>query len=113
VLGPLFVHLELPHEPVEYLRGELPSAVELPEVGPTWKRWPYKIIYYLLSTRAKMAKVKVSITLDSELASEIDSYLRQLVKKAANSGDRIPKQSNVYEEIVRKGWEQVKRQNKK
>ena len=60
-----------------------------------------------------MAKVKVSITLDQELASEIDGYLRQLVKKAADSGERIPKQSNVYEEIVRKGWEVVRKQNKK
>jgi len=43
----------------------------------------------------------------------MDGYVRQLVKKAADSGGRIPKQSNVYEEIVRKGWEAVKRQNKK
>jgi len=39
--------------------------------------------------------------------------LRDSVKKAAESGERIPKQSNVYEEIVRKGWEVVKKERKK
>jgi metal-responsive CopG/Arc/MetJ family transcriptional regulator len=51
-----------------------------------------------------MAKTEVSITIDEELAKEIDDYMRKLVKKAADSGERILKQSNVYEEIVRKGW---------
>ena len=37
----------------------------------------------------------------------------ELVSDAARLGKPIPKQSNVYEEIVRKGWEQVKRQNRK
>jgi len=36
-----------------------------------------------------------------------------LIKKAAESGERISKQSNVYEEIVRKGWEVVKKERKK
>jgi hypothetical protein len=53
------------------------------------------------------------ITLDEELAKETDDYMRKLVKKAEDSGKRIRKQSNVYEEIVRKGWEVVKWQNKK
>lgn len=58
-----------------------------------------------------MAKVKVSFTLDEGLAKEIDRYLRELVTDAAKSGRPIPKQSNIYEEIVRKGWEVVKRGN--
>ena len=60
-----------------------------------------------------MPKVKVSFTLDDEVAKEIDKYLRELVGEAAKSGRPIPKQSNVYEEIVRKGWEVLKRNRKK
>ena len=59
-----------------------------------------------------MAKVKVSFTLDEEVAKETDRYLRELVGEAAKSGRPIPKQSNVYEEIVRKGWEQIKKKGK-
>jgi hypothetical protein len=59
-----------------------------------------------------LAKVKVSFTLDEEVAKEIDGYLRELIGEAAKSGKPIPKQSNVYEEIVRKGWESVKRSKK-
>lgn len=60
-----------------------------------------------------MVKVKVSITLDEELAKEIDGYLRELVVEAAKSGKPIPKQSNIYEEIVNKGWETIKKNRKK
>jgi len=60
-----------------------------------------------------VAKVKVSITVDGELAKEIDGYMRKLVVEAAKSGGNIPKQSNVYEEIVRKGWEALKKENRK
>ena len=56
--------------------------------------------------------MKVSVTIDEKLGREIDDYLRQLVKKAASSGEKIPKQSNVYEEIISKGWEVVKRNRK-
>ena len=57
--------------------------------------------------------MKVSVTIDEKLGREIDDYLRQLVKKAASSGEKIPKQSNVYEEIIRKGWEVVRKENRK
>lgn len=43
------------------------------------------------------------------VAKQIDDYLREQVGEAAKSGKPIPKQSNVYEEIVKKGWESVKR----
>jgi hypothetical protein len=33
----------------------------------------------------------------------------ELMSDAAQSGKPIPKQSNVYEEIVKKGWGQVKK----
>jgi len=59
-----------------------------------------------------MTKTKVSITLDEEVAKETDDHPRDLVKKAADSGERIPKHSTVYEEIVRKGWEVVKKNRK-
>ena len=57
--------------------------------------------------------MKVSVTIDEKLGREIDDYLRQLVRKAATSGEKIPKQSNVYEQIIRKGWEVVKKENKR
>ena len=51
----------------------------------------------------------MSFTLDEEVAKEIDGYLRELVSGAAKSGKPIPKQSNVYEEIVKRGWSEVKK----
>ena len=51
----------------------------------------------------------MSFTLDEEAAKGTDMYLTELVGEAAKSGKPIPKQSNVYEEIVKKGWEQVKK----
>lgn len=59
-----------------------------------------------------MAKAKVSVTIDGDLAKEIDAHLRKLVVEAAKSGKPIPRQSNVYEEIVRKGWDAMKRERK-
>jgi len=50
--------------------------------------------------------------LDEEVAKEIESHFRELVEDAAKSGKPIPKQSNVYEGIVKKGWESVKRSRK-
>lgn len=60
-----------------------------------------------------MAKVKVSITIDQEMAREIDLYHREIVVDAAKTGKPIPKQSNVYEEIVKKGWESIKNERRK
>jgi len=56
-----------------------------------------------------LTKVNVSFTLDEAIAEEIDGYLRELVGEAAKSGKPIPKQSSVCEEVVKKGWESVKR----
>jgi hypothetical protein len=49
---------------------------------------------------------------DEQIAEEIDGYLRELVSEAAKSEKPIPRQSNIYEEIVKKGWESVKRSRK-
>ena len=68
----------------------------------------WSIIYF----RSRMAKAKVSVTIDGDLAKEIDIYLRKLVVEAAKSGKPIPKQSNVYEELVRKGWDAMKKDRK-
>ncbi len=59
-----------------------------------------------------MPKAKISITVDSSVASEIDAYFRKLVAEAAKSGKPIPKISNVYDEIVRKGWEAIRKERK-
>ena len=59
-----------------------------------------------------MPKAKISVTIDKEIADEIDAYHRKLVVEAAKSGKPIPKQSNVYDEIVRKGWDTMKKRKK-
>ena len=56
-----------------------------------------------------MPKAKISVTIDKDLAKEIDAYHRKLVVEAARSGKPIPKISNLYEEVVRKGWESLKK----
>jgi hypothetical protein len=60
-----------------------------------------------------MPKAKISITIDGSVAAEVDAYFRKLVAEAAKSGKPIPKVSNVYDEIVRRGWEQPKKEGKR
>lgn len=52
-----------------------------------------------------MAKTRISITIDDKTAKEIELYYRDKVKTAAEKGEAIPKLSNIYEEIIEKGWE--------
>ncbi len=52
-----------------------------------------------------MAKTRVSITIDGKTAKAIENYYREKVKIAAERGEVIPKLSNVYEEIIERGWE--------
>jgi len=52
-----------------------------------------------------LAKTRISITIDDKTAKEIELYYREKVKIAAEKGAVIPKLSNVYEEIIEKGWE--------
>lgn len=52
-----------------------------------------------------MAKTRISITIDDKTAKSIELYYRDKVKTAAEKGEAIPKLSNIYEEIIEKGWE--------
>lgn len=52
-----------------------------------------------------MAKTRISITIDDKMAKSIEIYYREKVKIAAEKGEAIPKLSNIYEEIIEKGWE--------
>lgn len=52
-----------------------------------------------------MAKTRISITIDDKTAKAIELYYREKVKVAADKGEAIPKLSNIYEEIIEKGWE--------
>ncbi|MDE1764928.1 MAG: hypothetical protein KGI27_01500 [Thaumarchaeota archaeon] len=52
-----------------------------------------------------MAKTRVSITIDAKTAKAIEIYYREKVKTAAEKGEAIPKLSNIYEEIIERGWE--------
>jgi hypothetical protein len=58
-------------------------------------------------------KFRASITIDSKIATEIDEYYRERVKEAAMRGESIPKLSNVYEEVIARGWEIVKKEFRK
>ena len=52
-----------------------------------------------------MSKSRISITIDAKMAKAIENYYREKVKVAAEKGDAIPKLSNIYEEIIERGWE--------
>ena len=52
-----------------------------------------------------MTKTRISITIDDKTAKAIELYYREKVKSAAEKGEVIPKLSNVYEEIIEKGWD--------
>lgn len=52
-----------------------------------------------------MTKTRVSITIDGKTAKAIENYYREKVKAAAEKGEAIPKLSNIYEEIIERGWE--------
>ena len=52
-----------------------------------------------------MGKTRVSITINGKTARAIENYYREKVKMAAEKGETIPKLSNIYEEIIEKGWE--------
>jgi hypothetical protein len=52
-----------------------------------------------------LAKTRISITIDDKTAKAIENYYREKVKIAAEKGEAIPKLSNIYEEIIERGWE--------
>ncbi len=52
-----------------------------------------------------MAKTRISITIDDDIAKAIELHYRDKVKVAAEKGEPIPKLSNIYEEIIEKGWD--------
>jgi hypothetical protein len=52
-----------------------------------------------------LAKTRISITIDDQVAKAIELYYREKVKNAAEKGQAIPKLSNIYEEIIEKGWD--------
>jgi len=56
-----------------------------------------------------LAKTRISITIDDEIAKEIELHYRNKVKMAAEKGEDIPKLSNIYEEIIEKGWNKAQK----
>jgi hypothetical protein len=52
-----------------------------------------------------LAKTRVSITIDGKIAKAIENYYREKVKIAVEKDEVIPKLSNIYEEIIERGWE--------
>lgn len=60
-----------------------------------------------------MGKTKISVTIDERTAKEIDDYFRSLVVQKAKSGEPIPNLSNIYEEVIKKGWEAARKERRK
>lgn len=60
-----------------------------------------------------MAKTRISITIDDQTAADIEIYYREQVKIAVEKGDAIPKLSNIYEQIIERGWESKSSMKKK
>jgi len=60
-----------------------------------------------------MPKSRISITIDGKVAKAIENYYREKVKVAAEKGEAIPKLSNIYEEIIERGWEAKSNTRKK
>jgi len=52
-----------------------------------------------------MTKTRISITIDDKTATDIEVYYREQVKIAVEKGDAIPKLSNIYEQIIERGWD--------
>ena len=52
-----------------------------------------------------MPKSRISITIDGKVAKAIENYYREKERIAAEKGEAIPKLSNIYEEIIERGWE--------
>jgi hypothetical protein len=52
-----------------------------------------------------LAKTRISITIDDDTAKAIELYYRDKVKAAIEKGESIPKLSNIYEEIIERGWD--------
>jgi hypothetical protein len=52
-----------------------------------------------------LAKTRISITIDDKIARSIDNHYREKVKIAVEKGEAIPKLSNIYEDIIERGWE--------
>jgi len=60
-----------------------------------------------------MPKSRISITIDGKVAKAIENYYREKVKIADEKGEAIPKLSNIYEEIIERGWEAKSNTRKK
>jgi hypothetical protein len=53
-----------------------------------------------------LAKIRVSITIDKKLVTEIEQVYRKRLKKALNKNEeKLPKLANLYEEILLLGWD--------
>ena len=66
----------------------------------------------IIHSMRTMTKAKILVTIDSDFADPFDKYHLKLMVEAAKSGKLIPRQSNVYDQIVRRGWEVLKKERR-
>jgi len=60
-----------------------------------------------------LAKIRITLTIDEKLAGEIDQLYRKRLKEALNKDEeKLPKQSTLYEDVLREGWAVYRRKLK-
>lgn len=60
----------------------------------------------------KKKKQRISLTVDQDLFEELQDHYRKIVQEKARNKQRIPKMANVYEDILKAGWNIVKKQKR-
>lgn len=62
---------------------------------------------------SQLVKERISLTIDENLAGDIDQYYRKILKEALNRNEKkLPKLASLYEDIIRMGWENYKKKEK-
>jgi hypothetical protein len=57
-----------------------------------------------------LPKVRISITIEKQLADEIEKHYRSMLKKALDqNAEHLPKLANLYEQLVLEAWEKKKK----
>ena len=104
-LEDLLAQLDLPKDGTVRLQATKDGFVLLSQFAIIDNRQFIIDNYKIISRRISLAKTRISITIDGKTAKAIENYYREKVKTAAEKGEAIPKLSNIYEEIIERGWE--------
>jgi len=59
--------------------------------------------------RQKLLKAKRTITLDHKLNAKLTEYIKKRAPEIIKTSGRIPSESEIIEELLRKGLDQVRK----